>query len=454
MRLELLPVPRGLGAITARGHVAPAAASILRVVEEDTLASLIGASAHTRELAKNERVRGGFHDGNHEPRERVADRNERTDECAVGTKLDAPCAGAATKHAIDLDESFGARAFAQRAALGQRAKRGPDTTSIDERRGRAGRLLHGAATNSAGAFSIEHSRGLEPADERLEIAQGIETAKSLLAVDEVQPKSLAHEHERGAFGRDARRREGGQRRGVLRRGECEHRRQRGATSISRDATRSKRGRRHGHVAGYVTYALTCREVAEYICRLLPIAIMNEMLLNQVNTIVVGSTNPVKIGAVRAVLGPLAPRATIDGVAVHSTVPDQPVGDEETIRGAVARARAALAARGADLGVGIEGGVVYEPDGGMRTCAWAAIVDAKGTSGVGGSLAMALPARVAEMIRSGAELGHAMDALIGAHDTKRGAGAVGILTAGLVDRQRAYEVLVSYALARFVSPDLY
>ena len=171
-------------------------------------------------------------------------------------------------------------------------------------------------------------------------------------------------------------------------------------------------------------------------------------------IAVGSTNPVKIAAARAVLGALAPSATIDGIAVASTVPDQPVGDDETIRGAIARARAALAATGADLGVGSEGGVVEDADGGMRTCAWAAIVDARGHTGVGGSLAMALPPRVAEMIRAGIELGHAMDALVGAHDTKRGAGAVGILTAGLVDRQRAYEVLVTYAVARFVTPELY
>jgi non-canonical (house-cleaning) NTP pyrophosphatase len=83
-----------------------------------------------------------------------------------------------------------------------------------------------------------------------------------------------------------------------------------------------------------------------------------------------------------------------------------------------------------------------------------IVDGAGRSGVGGSLAMPLPSDVARMIRDGMELGHAMDRLVGAHDTKRGAGAVGILTAGLVDRQRAYEVLVSYALAPFLTPDLY
>ena len=49
--------------------------------------------------------------------------------------------------------------------------------------------------------------------------------------------------------------------------------------------------------------------------------------------------------------------------------------------------------------------------------------------------MPLPASVAAMIRDGLELGHAMDRLIGEHDTKHGKGAVGILTAGLVDRQR-------------------
>jgi non-canonical (house-cleaning) NTP pyrophosphatase len=46
----------------------------------------------------------------------------------------------------------------------------------------------------------------------------------------------------------------------------------------------------------------------------------------------------------------------------------------------------------------------------------------------------------------------MDRASGRRDTKRGAGAVGILTAGLVDRQRAYEVLVTYALAPFLSPE--
>lgn len=174
-------------------------------------------------------------------------------------------------------------------------------------------------------------------------------------------------------------------------------------------------------------------------------------LSAVRLVVVGSTNPVKLRAVRAVLARIAPAAEVEGRAVQSAVRDQPVGDDETICGALARARAALADSDADFGVGIEGGVVNEPDGSMRTCAWAAAVSRGGQESVGGSLAMPLPPSVARAVRDGAELGHAMDALAGARDTKHGSGAVGILTAGLLDRQEAYEPLVAYALARFLTP---
>ena len=177
-------------------------------------------------------------------------------------------------------------------------------------------------------------------------------------------------------------------------------------------------------------------------------------LRRISRVAVGSTNPVKIGAVRAVLAMVAPSATVDGVSAESGVPDQPWGDDETIRGARTRAMAAMRARGAELGIGIEGGVVEAEDGSLRTCAWAVAVGADGRTGTGGSLAMPLPPAVARLVRSGSELGHAMDALTGGHDTKRGAGAVGILTHGLIDRQRAYQTLVTYALAPFLSAELW
>ena len=175
-------------------------------------------------------------------------------------------------------------------------------------------------------------------------------------------------------------------------------------------------------------------------------------LTGVRLVIVGSMNRVKTGAVAAVLERAGSRAEVRGVSVPSGVADQPFGDEETIRGARSRARAALeASPEASLAIGLEGGCVTLPDGGMRTCAWAVVVDRDGHEGVGGSLAMPLPPSVARLVRSGMELGHAMDAVSGGTDTKSNAGAVGLLTAGLVDRQRAYEMLVTYALAPWLAP---
>jgi inosine/xanthosine triphosphatase len=176
-------------------------------------------------------------------------------------------------------------------------------------------------------------------------------------------------------------------------------------------------------------------------------------LSNIHRVAVGSTNPVKLAAVRAVFQRLEPRVHVDGIAVASGVPDQPMGDAQTIEGAANRARAARAALDADLGVGIEGGVVDAPDG-MRTCAWAVVVPRAGVPHVGGSLSMPLPDAVAVLIRDGVELGHAIDQLIGTRNIKHGAGAVGILTEGLVNRQEAYETILAYALAPILGPRLY
>ena len=185
--------------------------------------------------------------------------------------------------------------------------------------------------------------------------------------------------------------------------------------------------------------------------------MPSSLLPWVRQVVVGSTNPVKLAAVRAVMARVAPSASVHSAAVASGVPDQPWGDEETRRGAAERARQALLVDthdDADLGIGVEGGVVQEPDGSLRTCAWAVVCTRDGRQGVGGSMAIPLPREVAEMVKAGTELGHAMDAVAKLVDTKRRTGAVGILTGGIIDRQRAYEPLITYALAPFLAADYY
>jgi non-canonical (house-cleaning) NTP pyrophosphatase len=109
--------------------------------------------------------------------------------------------------------------------------------------------------------------------------------------------------------------------------------------------------------------------------------------------------------------------------------------------------------GADLGVGLEGNTVDTAHG-MYTTAWVVAIGRDGTAGIGGGGRLPLPAAVAQAIRSGRELGPLMDEVAGQHNTKQKQGAVGILTAGLVTRQQALEVAVTYALARFVAPAYY
>ncbi|CAN5717506.1 hypothetical protein BH23GEM6_BH23GEM6_13340 [soil metagenome] len=73
-------------------------------------------------------------------------------------------------------------------------------------------------------------------------------------------------------------------------------------------------------------------------------------------IIVGSTNPEKLAAVREVVGTLFERSSVSGIQVTSGVADQPLSNEETMKGAEGRARAAMEARPSAYAVGIESGV--------------------------------------------------------------------------------------------------
>ncbi len=170
-------------------------------------------------------------------------------------------------------------------------------------------------------------------------------------------------------------------------------------------------------------------------------------------VAVGTDNPVKCRAVRNVMRRLFPGAQVVSRQVPSGLPEQPFGDEDTRRGAVNRAHAARLAVHSDWGVGIEGGVV-ESEHGMMTCAWCAIEDRSGRVGIGGSTNMLLPEEVAGRVRAGDELGKAMDEFAKLTDVKRKMGAIGVMTKGLTDRQRAYEFIVKMAVVKFLWKDEY
>ena len=172
-------------------------------------------------------------------------------------------------------------------------------------------------------------------------------------------------------------------------------------------------------------------------------------------VIVGSTNPVKIAAAQEVLdrvyGP--GQCEVEGCSVESGVATQPWGDEETLRGALNRAEAALGIDGAEMGVGLEGGLV-EIAARVFTCAWCAVARADGITGIAGGANLLLPPFAADAVCGGAELGPTMDALTGLQDTKQHQGAIGILTQGYLDRQSAYQHVLVLALARLLSPGYY
>lgn len=177
-------------------------------------------------------------------------------------------------------------------------------------------------------------------------------------------------------------------------------------------------------------------------------------------VAVGSQNPVKrraaVEAIQATLRPDEVAVTV--VDVASGVAAQPIGDDETLRGARNRAEAAWrAAPTAHLSVGIEGGIT-ERDGALEAFAWVVVLGSvPGTDsarrGESRTATFALPAEIADLVRGGMELGDATDQVFAKADTKHGSGTVGPLTGGLIDRGAYYAHAVALALVPFRNPGL-
>lgn len=165
-------------------------------------------------------------------------------------------------------------------------------------------------------------------------------------------------------------------------------------------------------------------------------------------VVVGSTNPTKVEAVRRIAGAAWPGVEVIARDVPSGVSVQPVGAAETEAGARQRARHALAAEPrADLAVGLEGGV--DAAGYLLSAACAR--DGRGRENVAWSLRMPLPPEVVRGVLAGEELGPLLERLSGIEGIGRGPGAVGLFTRGLIDRTQLWEMAVAGALAPWLTP---
>ena len=172
-------------------------------------------------------------------------------------------------------------------------------------------------------------------------------------------------------------------------------------------------------------------------------------------IIVASRNPVKVKAVQLGFEKMFPAIewSVEGIAVPSEVSDQPMSNEETLKGANNRTTNAQKAKpDAQFWVGIEGGIEILGEE-MNAFAWIVIKNKTGT-GKAKTGTFFLPPAVAQLVKEGKELGEADDLVFGQSNSKQVGGAVGLLTGNIMDRTQLYVDGVVLALIPFKNTALY
>jgi len=171
---------------------------------------------------------------------------------------------------------------------------------------------------------------------------------------------------------------------------------------------------------------------------------------------VGSINEVKVEAVKICFNRFFRGADIIPVAVEA--PPQPIGFEETLRGAVIRALEAMRRARADLGVGIEAGLIRVPHSitGYVDQHICAVIDVEERVTLGFSMTLEFPEIVVRKILSGQarEAEEIMEEISGIKEIGRKGGAVGYLTRDHVRRIDLCVQAITSALIPRLSPQLY
>lgn len=171
-------------------------------------------------------------------------------------------------------------------------------------------------------------------------------------------------------------------------------------------------------------------------------------------IVVCTLNKAKNDAVRNVVSKVWKDVEFISIKTNSGISDQPMSDEESIQGAINRAKEGLQQiEGADYSIGLEGNV-DENQFGMFLNGWAAIINKRGLIGLGCSGKVEIPKDIANQLREGKELGPLMQELMEDNSLRNNQGTNGVLTNGLYTRTKEFEDAVSCALAKFVNSEMY
>lgn len=149
-------------------------------------------------------------------------------------------------------------------------------------------------------------------------------------------------------------------------------------------------------------------------------------------IIVGSTNKVKVNAVKEVLEILGHE--VIGEEAPSGVSNQPFSDQETLEGAYNRA-STVSAR-AEIGIGLEAGV-EELNGIYYLVNWGVLKTRDGKVFYAGGTRLPLPYELVAPLKEGKELSEVIDDYSSRLDVRSNEGAIGILTADFYNRKENF-----------------
>lgn len=163
------------------------------------------------------------------------------------------------------------------------------------------------------------------------------------------------------------------------------------------------------------------------------------------TVAIGSQNKTKVEAVKRCFQ--ANSTKLISLNVPSGVGNQPFSDEETLQGAMNRAKAALHETKADIGIGLEGGV-SETKAGMLLCNWGALYTKDHQMFSAAGARIMLPVEVAEELRKGRELAQVMEDYAAKKDVRSQEGAIGIFTNERVIRKDMFAHVVNLLVGQY------
>jgi inosine/xanthosine triphosphatase len=171
-------------------------------------------------------------------------------------------------------------------------------------------------------------------------------------------------------------------------------------------------------------------------------------------VTIGSKNPVKLQATINVLEKIYSKLTVRAVEVDSGVPDQPFGLDQTIEGAINRAKNSYTPD-IDLSIGVESGLMKTPHSltGYLDLQWCATYDGEKIT-LGVSAGFEYPPEVVQEVLKGKEVGDVMDHITGVDNLGEKKGAVSHLTHGMLDRTGNTEQCVLMAMVPRMNDELY